>query len=229
MQCLICHKAIRVTWPLSYLMLPSRKEIPPICEDCQSGFYKITTAVACPKCGRRQASLKVCSDCEKWQLHSTYHYANHALYQYNEAMKAYMHTYKFQGDYQLRHVFDTEFPHFIESFQGFDLVVALPIDPTTWTTRGFNQVLGLMGSLKNSAILQMNRAQEEKRQSQKKRQERLKTGNHFQVDVEYRQQIENKRVLLIDDVYTTGRTLRHAAETLYDQGCGCVESVTLCR
>ncbi len=228
MQCLICHSMIRLSWTLSYLMMPQRSKTETICMACQKTFHEIDEASACPKCGRQQESQNVCKDCQKWQANGSYYYINHALYQYDEAMKAYMHAYKFQGDYQLRHVFDTKFSQFIKKFAVFDLIVALPIDKTTWTTRGFNQVLGLMGDLSNNEVLYMKRDRDEKRQSQKKRNERLQTGNHFYVDVECRQQIENKKILLIDDVYTTGRTLRHAAETLYRQGSDRVESVTLC-
>jgi len=39
----------------------------------------------------------------------------------------------------------------------------------------------------------------------------------------------NNPVLLVDDIYTTGRTLRHAAQLLKEAGCQEVYALTLCR
>lgn len=229
MDCLLCHRQIRESWPLGFLMLPQKKRVTTTCSDCLAAFHKIDREMSCEGCGRQQNSRKLCQDCLKWQAKTTYDFSNRALFQYDEAMKTYMHDYKFQGNYQLRHVFDVTFSHFIGMQTEVDFLVALPIDRQTWQTRGFNQVTGLLTELSTTDLLVMDRQKKEKRQSQKKRRERLKTSNHFQIDVECPEQIKNKRILLLDDVYTTGRTLRHAAETLYAAGCRKVDSMTLCR
>ena len=44
-----------------------------------------------------------------------------------------------------------------------------------------------------------------------------------------KEKIRNQRVLLVDDVYTTGRTLFHAAELLYKNGAETVKSLTFAR
>ena len=41
--------------------------------------------------------------------------------------------------------------------------------------------------------------------------------------------IANKRVLILDDVYTTGRTIRHAAALMYEAGASEVQGNTLAR
>ncbi|WP_317766286.1 ComF family protein [Pediococcus ethanolidurans] len=229
MQCLLCHRQIREAWPLGSLILPQRKRISTTCAECLGTFHKIRLKTSCVGCGRHQGSKNLCQDCQKWQAKVNYHFVNHALYQYDATMKQYMHDYKFQGHYQLRHVFARVFSQFIAAQSKADYLVALPIDDQTWQTRGFNQVTGLLEDLQTTEILNMKRNADEKRQSQKKRHERLKTSNHFQIDVECPEQIKDKQILLLDDVYTTGRTLWHAAETLYAAGCRTVESITLCR
>ncbi len=50
-------------------------------------------------------------------------------------------------------------------------------------------------------------------QSEKSRQERLAAPQAFRA-TENMTKIKNQKVLLVDDVYTTGRTLFHAAEIL---------------
>ena len=46
------------------------------------------------------------------------------------------------------------------------------------------------------------------------RNERLAAPQPF--IIEKAQEIKDKRVLLVDDVYTTGQTIYHAAEVLFD-------------
>nr|WP_231597665.1 phosphoribosyltransferase family protein [Bacillus sp. SA1-12] len=41
--------------------------------------------------------------------------------------------------------------------------------------------------------------------------------------------IEDKQILLVDDIYTTGSTLRNAAKLLVDNGAKTVFSLTLIR
>ena len=41
--------------------------------------------------------------------------------------------------------------------------------------------------------------------------------------------IQNTTYILVDDIYTTGTTLRHAAAVLKEAGAGRVEAVTLIR
>ena len=43
------------------------------------------------------------------------------------------------------------------------------------------------------------------------------------------EKIRNQKVLLVDDVYTTGRTLFHGAELLYKNGAETVKSLTFAR
>ncbi len=65
-------------------------------------------------------------------------------------------------------------------------------------------------------------------QSEKSREERLQMTQPFELKVS-KEKIRNQRVLLVDDVYTTGRTLFHAAELLYKNGAETVKSLTFAR
>jgi len=52
----------------------------------------------------------------------------------------------------------------------------------------------------------------------------MSSTNPFQI-----QEIVNGRVILLDDLYTTGRTLHHAANVLKEHGATEISSFTLIR
>ncbi|WP_261313292.1 ComF family protein [Limosilactobacillus panis] len=167
----------------------------------------------------------LCTECEAWQEKYGWHLHHRALYQYNDAMKAFMRQYKFNGDYVMRRVFHDEFVRTIKEIKA-ERVVPIPVTPTTMKTRGFNQVSGLITGIVVTECLQ-TRQQSKQAQSRKNRQERLATKQPFHL-VDDRQLI-NQKVLLVDDVYTTGRTLYHAATLIHKAGAREVISISLAR
>ncbi|MDE1542612.1 ComF family protein [Ligilactobacillus salivarius] len=99
------------------------------------------------------------------------------------------------------------------------------MDEYTMQHRGFNQVEGLIGDLPYSRVLKMKKLKRDKKQSEKSRSERLKTQQPF----EYIGDKLQGNYVIIDDVYTTGRTLYYAQELLLKNGASRVCSVTLAR
>lgn len=134
-----------------------------------------------------------------------------------------MHRYKFQGDYRLRLVFLERFSKFVREMKA-DVVIPIPVTPYTMQTRGFNQVIGLLDCPYDSTIIKTVNTHKT-RQSQKSRKQRLLTEQPFMLTAP--QKIQDKRVLLVDDIYTTGRTLYHAATLCEQAGCLDVCSATL--
>ena len=66
-------------------------------------------------------------------------------------------------------------------------------------------------------------------QSAKNRAQRLLTPQPFTLAPQAKDLCHGQRVLLLDDVYTTGRTLRHAATQINLTGAKAVTSLTLAR
>lgn len=71
------------------------------------------------------------------------------------------------------------------------------------------------------------RRKETEKQSKKTRKERLSGSNPFYFQGE--EMFHGQHILLIDDVYTTGITVRQIGSLLYDRGAREVSSLTLCR
>ncbi len=137
-----------------------------------------------------------------------------------------MYRYKFAGDYRLWTVFAAEFTAAVRQLTAA-VVVPIPVTQATMATRGFNQVTALLDGVDWTPCLQ-NRAVKKVAQSQKHRQERLQTPQPFTLS-DSSKAVAGKRVLLVDDVYTTGRTLYHAADLIYQAGAASVISISLAR
>ncbi|KGO19924.1 hypothetical protein Q757_10105 [Oenococcus alcoholitolerans] len=93
--------------------------------------------------------------------------------------------------------------------------------------RGFNQVTGLFSFAEKYIRNDFLILKGEKTQSSKLgRRQRMAKNNPF---VCLKSLPENPHIILADDVYTTGATLHHAADTLKKAGAGIIESITLAR
>lgn len=223
MMCLLCqqpiHEELNLLQALGVMTLDNAM----ICAPCRQQFQRITTA--CAGCGRQQVDDTLCHDCRRWQQQGQQLLAHCALYQYNAAMRQYMKTYKFNGDYLLRTVFNHELIQKVHTM-AMDVVVPVPVSDETLLRRGFNQTLGLFEGIPYQALLQVTQ-QQKLHQSQRNRAARLKRAQPFAIAVA--KDLANQRVLLVDDVYTTGSTLYHAATLLYQLGAKEVKSLSLAR
>jgi len=224
LKCLLCHRSsepkLRLPWVLSWQPL----ERPVVCQACWQTFTPIMTSQACPSCGRAQTQRSLCHDCQRWPQQAFY---NQALFTYNEAMQAYFEQYKFKGDYRLRAVFRAVLMARLASLQPA-IVVPIPVTANTMVTRGFNQVTGWLSDGENSGWLKTKHQTKAVPQSQKKRQARLLTPQPFEL-TGAGPDLTAKTVVLVDDVYTTGRTIRHAADLILENGAKSVIGLTLAR
>ncbi|MBS9336845.1 ComF family protein [Fructobacillus papyrifericola] len=231
MNCLLCAEPLVEEQSLFYLLTGYRPGKGLLCPICLKQFQKIGP-VSCPGCGRIQDEWRLCQDCERWKHQGQALLENQALYQYNQQMKDYMARYKFIGDYRLRRVFAQEMRGAVGKKmqeERLDLLVPIPISTERMGSRGFNQVLPLLPKSKRMeellAVLPGKRID----QSALKRADRLRSRQPFELVEGAKTLLAGRSVLLVDDVYTTGRTLYHAAHLLLEAGATRVCSLTLAR
>lgn len=144
----------------------------------------------------------------------------YSLYTYNEAMKEYLHQYKFLQDVALAKVFAQKLQEAFQSREG--IVVPIPMHPEKMLLRTFAQVEELLIAARIPYQRLLTKTSSDS-QGKKTKMERLKTANLFEAI----QTIEAKNYILFDDIYTTGATIHHAAKILKDAGAKRVDAITL--
>ncbi|MGE6379101.1 ComF family protein [Peribacillus muralis] len=150
---------------------------------------------------------------------------NISLFHYNEHLKGIIAKYKYRGDCALAEIFVPYMREILEDME-YDLITCIPLSDERLRERGFNQAQALADLLGLRTVELLTRIDTEK-QSKKSRHERMTLPQVFQVakkDV-----LRNQSILVIDDIYTTGTTLRQAAKALKKAGAKAVSSITLSR
>ncbi|MCF1285309.1 ComF family protein [Streptococcus sinensis] len=219
-NCLLCSQAVEENRTFSSMIL-LEKEQNTICNHCRAGFEAIS-AIHCPRCWK-EGGEDVCSDCQAWEAQG-YLVQHQACFLYNDLMKDFFSKYKFQGDYLLRFVFAEVVKKGLRNFKKYTLV-PIPVSPEKYQSRGFNQVEGFLqaAGLPYKHLLEK---QDVLAQSSKNREERLKSQQCFRLA---KDSLLSDKIVLIDDIYTTGKTLQLARELLLEAGVKEVLTFSLAR
>lgn len=103
-------------------------------------------------------------------------------------------------------------------FQGIDCLIPVPLHPKREKQRGYNQSLMIAQGIHEATGIPMSekyliRAVHTATQTKKTADERFKNVKDI-FEVRFSNELENKHILLIDDVLTTGATLEACAHQL---------------
>ena len=191
-----------------------------LCLEC-IGRLKLLTPPWCMKCGKKLAEQKeYCADCTRKEHE---YIRGRALYEYEYAALS-IYRFKYGGRREYAAFFGEQIGEYLEDFIRKirpDALIPIPLHKKRENVRGYNQAELLAQSIgsclgipvySNFLIRKKNTAPL-KYENPEERQNNLKKAfNIRQNDVKL------DKVILIDDIYTTGSTMDEAARTLKAAG-----------
>lgn len=209
---------------------------PYFCESCRKGFSPIASPY-CSKCGlpfvSREGEDHTCSGC---LLERRYFRKARAFGVYEGNLMEAIHLFKYGKKTSLSQPLSAlareTFFQFWDS-NSIDLVISVPLHMKRLRERGFNQAHLLVRRwAKYEGIpldgLTLSRRQWTEPQtnlSRAKRQKNIKGA----FSVRHPEKIKDQKILLVDDVYTTGATVNECARVLTKAGAEFVDVLTLAR
>ncbi|MFD2089524.1 ComF family protein [Brevibacillus brevis] len=228
----------QMSYPVIYRMLKGIV----VCGVCLDALPLIGHDI-CQRCGRDrkwQASIGsegLCRDCvhgEDGQILV----ANRSLLRYEKGEKDLLGLFKYRGDERLASYYGTLLAVTVQRYyrsMGFTCITTVPLHPQRLRERGFNQVdllarhLGAAIKIPVRSLLRRTKDTPKlsKQRGRVSRQESMREAFAWG-----EQSIPSaSTVLLIDDIYTTGATLRSCARTIREHlGPSCeIYSLTIYR
>lgn len=217
MNCYLCDNRLdlKPSWRDLFFMDP--EEI--ICVNCRSSFER--NGIGCTICGA--VGPEICGECSHWETTDFRGVidSGKCLYIYNEAMKNYFHQFKFLQDVVLAEVFAEELAKAVKKTKA--IAVPVPMNPAKLKKRTFAQVDRMLDAGRVDYIHLLDKNEEV--QGEKTKAERMATRGLFS----WNGNPVPKNIVLVDDMYTTGTTLRLAAKLLKEAGAETVSFVALIR
>lgn len=218
-RCMICQNPIIEVVDLFNFFSP----ISDVCKDCELKLTFKHDARRCPGC------LKILSDEEQECLDCVWLSKNYTLinqlytiYDYQGLAKDLIQQYKLVGDVAIAQIF--QLPRSI--MKQYDYVIPAPIHPNKLAKRTFDHVTFVLDS-QNIKYTQIFETEERLKQSDLSKRARALQHNPFKIKCDI--ELENKKILLVDDIYTTGLTIHRLAELLIVRKIRKIDALTFAR
>jgi ComF family protein len=203
---------------------PSADEL--LCPACAASLPRLS-AERCPVCALPTLAATVCGACLK---HAPHFDATQAVFRYEFPLDRLIQSLKYSHRLASADYFGRELAR-IATPQGPDLILPVPLAAPRLAARGFNQALEIARPLARALgvpldISHIHRRRDTTPQAGLPWKERAKNIRHaFECELD----LTGKRVLVVDDVMTTGATLDEVARLLKTHGAARVENRVLAR
>lgn len=200
-----------------------------MCASCAKNFER-TLDTLCSICGAglSQESLNLCPDCKKAP---PVYDAHRALFVFGEGIQKIVHELKYGDGFWVTRFCAERIAAIAGAFSECDAVVPIPLHAKRLVARGYNQSallakvwashLGL--ATHDGLLVRVKETPTQTGLDKKARGENLQ--NAFAVT--QIAAVRGKKILLVDDVHTTGATLNAAAAALKKAGAAKVCATTL--
>jgi ComF family protein len=208
-----------------------------ICFSCENKL-QIISEPRCKKCSKpiEQDQSEYCNDCERKNYHFEYGYS---LWAYDSVMKKSISDFKYRfkkehAKYYINEVIK-QYGKTINQLAP-DAIIPVPIHKSKYRERGYNQAEILakgIGRELNIPVLPHLLIRNKKTLPQKQLSDKQRLKNLQEAFIfnnisasDYPRRLE--RLLLVDDIYTTGSTIEACTNVLLSNGVNYVYFITLC-
>lgn len=225
-NCLNCGQIICKKLNLSEIFCWKNITSSSLCLYCQKQLVTLPDKEHCPNC-YKPGSSNICLDCLIWQNKYKIFNQHFAIYEYNQFIHDYFKRYKRYGDVLLAKMFSFEIKQWANQ-NKYDLITYIPSSQSHFEQRGFDPVYELYKDI-FKMIPVFEKVDADKPQAQKNKRERMNTPQTFKIRDDFRKKEHDLQILIVDDIYTTGRTILHARQLLYSQGFQKIHTFSLTR
>lgn len=208
-----------------------------ICSTCRDKLPYIEEP-RCMKCSKpiEREEEEFCNDCHRKHYHFDKGYA---VWVYNEDMKRSVAAYKYHSRKEYAAFYIQEMVlHYRAVIGRFgpDVIVPVPIHRSKWVERGYNQAKLLADGLGkelnipvlSDLLLRNKKTLPQKKLSDIERLRNLQEAFSINMKAVMRYPKDIKKVLLVDDIYTTGSTVEACTNVLKAYGVTEVCFMVLC-
>ncbi len=207
------------------------------CPSCKDKL-KILVDPRCKKCSKQVdfEEQELCFDCEK-KVHQ-YSYGI-SLWEYDKVMKKSISEFKYKGRREYLDYYLEEFIKYCGNeilIISPDVLVPIPIHKSKLIDRGYNQAEILSKGIGeklgiptlSNLLLRDKKTLPQKQLNDKERFKNLQKAFSFNYDVLDKLERPLKKVMLIDDIYTTGSTIEACTRILLSNGIKEVYFASIC-
>lgn len=206
-----------------------------ICKECYENLQWVN-APYCLKCGKpiQDSTKEYCYDCENKDFHYEYGYG---MWIYDENLRRSIVGFKYKNRREYADFYVDELAkHYKEKIMrmGAEVIVPVPVHKRRYRQRGYNQAAILAQGLgerlnlpvEEELLIRSRYTMPQKSLDDKERLKNLEQA--FAVNPKISEQYLGSRILLIDDIYTTGSTIEACTKVLLQAGVGNVYYISLC-
>ncbi|CAM4001079.1 ComF family protein [Alkalicoccus chagannorensis] len=211
MKCRLCRNDFELpaSWALFFTV-----RIPDLCSVCTEALEPIDLTTCCTGCGHPGGCPQPCDGL-----------IQRSLFGYTPFVQEMIARWKYRGDAEIGRLFAPWIKQLARKvYPEADTFVPIPLHVSRAWERGFNQAAQLASCLPTEELLLRPEAGEKLSKTSGSREARV--SHQFSL---YEKEVTGRKVLLVDDIYTTGATLRSAESLLRRAGAADVRAVTLAR
>lgn len=203
-----------------------------ICEECGKELTYITEP-SCKKCGKQVTDERseYCPDCSR-KRH--YYKQGKAIFAYQKGMKRSMYRFKYSGRKEYASFYartaKERIGHWVMR-HGIEVIVPIPMYRRKQRMRGYNQAEVFAKSLGDyldlpvdtKLVRRIKNTVPQKELNDIQRKDNLKGAFQLQTNI-----VKYRKILLVDDIYTTGSTVDAVAKCFLETGIEEVYFLTVC-